>query len=528
MKTKYICILGVILSLLDFSSCDKSLDNPQQGVTTASDFYKTDEDAVQAIAAVYSAWRGLAFNNFFLKNVLSDDVIAGGGSRGDNTFMEQLNEYTFGPGNTIISGTFSGYYSVIYLSNLVITNFKAEESDVKARVIAEAKVARAWCYFNLVTLWGPVPFVLTPLSPSEYQQPNGNVTAIWAQIEKDLKEALESNALPEKKDANDKTPGARLTKQAALAFLGKSQVFEGKYAEAAATLKQVINSGKYALYDDYGNILRSVNDFGSENIFELNVLKDPANAFNQGATLFGPMIGWRMDHMNSAGYWVGAHDMYPNGWGFANPTKDLYNAFENMEGAEGYRLNNTIKTYEQVAAMTITINPGANLYGNQGYFDWKFRFLGSEVIPNSYGLATNTNFRVMRYAEVLLLAAEACVQSNDAPNALDYVNQIRIRAQLSPLSAVTMDDIKKEKRLELCFEQCRFQDLIRWGDAATVLSDKGKEIPSFFGLKTDGTYDTRITYTNSKYGFKAGQHELLPFPELEMTSNKNLKQNPKW
>ena len=128
----------------------------------------------------------------------------------------------------------------------------------------------------------------------------------------------------------------------------------------------------------------------------------------------------------------------------------------------------------------------------------------------------------MRYAEVLLLASEACLQSGDQTGALNYINQIRTRAKLPLLTSLTLNDIKKEKQLELCVEQVRFQDLVRWGDAATVLANQGNKVPIFDG--TNITYP----YTNDTYGFKAGKHELLPFPEHEMGVNKNLVQNPGW
>jgi hypothetical protein len=128
----------------------------------------------------------------------------------------------------------------------------------------------------------------------------------------------------------------------------------------------------------------------------------------------------------------------------------------------------------------------------------------------------------MRYAEVLLLAAEACLQSGDQAGALNYINQIRTRAKLPNLTTVTLNDIKKEKRLELCMEMVRFQDLVRWGDAATALANRGKQVPVFNGAVIS------FPYTNDTYGFKTGKNELLPFPEHEMGVNQNLKQNPGW
>ncbi len=528
MKTKFKYTLGLLFGLLLFS-CDDQLDIPQQGALAVEDFYQTDEDALEAIAAVYNSWRGMLFNDYFVKNLLSDDMHCGGGSRGDNPQLEQINEYRLNPSTTTIGAKFSQYYQLIYLSNLVINRFEAE-SDVKERVIAEAKVARAWAYFDLVTLWGPVPFVIAELAPSEYQQPNGEISAIWAQVELDLNDAISSGALPEKEGAFDQSLGARLTKQAAMAFLGKALVFQGKYGEAATVLNDVINSKKYQLYGGaYENVLRAVSDFNEESIFEFNSLDDPANPWVQGTTILGPMIGYRDDQLDLNAYWWGVHDLHPyNSWGFGSPTADLYSAFVAMEGPDGYRLNSTIKTYYQLMGMYIFVRDGGRVYGNEGYFSWKQRNAGSEIISSSFGYVTSANYRLMRYAEVLLLAAEASLQSGDDGSALTYINEVRSRAQLTPLGSVTLDDIKNEKRLELCFEGTRFQDLVRWGDAATVLADQGKEIPVFYGLNEDFSFKVQFDYTNTTYGFKSGKNELLPFPEHEMNVNQNIVQNPNW
>jgi hypothetical protein len=529
MKTKLIYTIGLIFGLIVFNSCDDQLDIPQQGATAVEDFYETDQDALEAVAAMYNAWRAMLFNDYWVKNLLSDDMHCGGGSRGDNPQFEQLNEMRFNPATTTLGDKFSQYYTLIYLSNLAINKFE-ESSDVKARVMAEAKVARAWAYFDLVTLWGPVPLVTTELAPSEYQQPNAEVSAIWAQIENDLNEAISSNALPEKSGPFDQSVGSRLTKQAAMSFLGKALVFQGKYSEAAIVLKDVINSGKYELYNgNYEDVLRAVSDYNEESIFEFNSLDDPDNPYVQGTNVFGPMIGYRDDQIDLTAYYWGAHPLHPFlSWGFGSPTADLYEAFVEMEGVGGYRLNNTLKTYPQLMSMFITIKDGGRVYGNEGYFSWKQRFVASEAIAGTNGFAISANYRVMRYAEVLLLAAEACLQSGDDGNALTYINTVRNRAQLTLLGSVTLDDVKREKRLELCYEGVRYQDLLRWGDAVTVFAEKGKEIPVFLGLKEDFSFDVRYEYKNESYGFKEGKHDLLPFPEHEMNVNQNIAQNPNW
>ena len=127
----------------------------------------------------------------------------------------------------------------------------------------------------------------------------------------------------------------------------------------------------------------------------------------------------------------------------------------------------------------------------------------------------------MRYAEVLLMAAEAQLQVGNNPKALDYINQIRTRAKETPLTAVTLNDIKTEKRLELCCEAIRYQDLVRWGDAKAAMGEQGKQVPAFY---SDGV---QWNWQNNTYGFQ-DKHNLLPIPLKELELNPNMKQNTGW
>ena len=207
-----------------------------------------------------------------------------------------------------------------------------------------------------------------------------------------------------------------------------------------------------------------------------------------------------------------------------NPTKELYDAFVAREGADSYRLKSTLRTYDELnSAYGLTVNSGERLVGHEGIFNWKNRALKEDCIMDaSYFQALQyTNLRVMRYAEVLLLAAEANVLSGGS-HAVEYVNAIRSRARLQPVSGVTLEDIKAEKRFELCFECVRYMDLVRWGDAEKCLGNKGKTIPAF---STTGTKEN--AFENSTYGFKA-KHNLLPIPRKELELNKNMSQNTGW
>jgi hypothetical protein len=519
MKLKYII---TVLLALGLTACEKNLDIPKHGNLGGMDvFYKTDGDALQASSAIYTTWKGGFFNWFFLKNLLADDIWAGGGNHGDNAPIEQLNEYIFGTDHSMVEGLYSYLYGVIYSANLVLDNLPAD-SDVKQRVIAEAKFFRAWAHFELVTLWGKAPAVDHVLLPSEYRQATGDPATTWALIESDLTEAINSGMLPSKTDKNDEETGIRITKETAQAYLGKTYVFQGKWGDAITTLDLVINSGKYDLYRGaYGDVLRMVANNSCESILEMQVRFDQTNPpFDQTYL----MMGWRFDHFDVSGLKPTYSDIASDaGWGFLNPTKALYDAFVAREGATGYRLNQTMLTYDQVKNdVGLTIG-GQPLHGNEGYFFWKYRMLKSESvieIPNFRAFQA-ANPRVMRYAEVLLLAAEAHVRGSGS-KATTYVNEIRTRAGLLPLGSVTIDDVKTEKRLELCAEGVRFQDLVRWGDAPAAMSNQGKEVYQYNG--TNAT----VEYTNSAYGFKTGKHELLPIPGKEILLNPNITQNTGW
>ncbi|MBN2805033.1 MAG: RagB/SusD family nutrient uptake outer membrane protein [Prolixibacteraceae bacterium] len=514
MKTINMITGLLVVGLIFFTSCEKMLDIDQHGTASLESYYQTDEEADEAITSLYVKMMEIHFNDVFLKNLLSDDVWCGGGGRGDNNELEQLNEYTFGPEHSYIQSVFQGYYSVIYLSNVVLGHVP-DASDIQKRARAEAKVFRAFAYINLISMWGTPPLVDHELGPSEYQQPNGNPAELWALVEADLTEAIASGVLAEKSGANDDA-NYRLTKQFAQSLLGKAYVFQEKWTDAAQVLDDVVRSGKYALYNGkYGDMLTYMQPNNCESVFELNRLNDPNNAFTNWS-LEAAMLGWRGSVMNITS------EVNNEAWGFINFNSELYHLFVQEEGEDGYRLNETMKTYDEVKELGDYIIDGKSLYGHEGYFKWKNRILKGEFISGGW-MSSYNNLRYMRYAEVLLLGAEAQLKSNNVAKATEYVNQIRTRAKLPAKSTVTMDDIVLEKRLELCGEYVRYQDIIRWG-IADKMKDQGKQIPSF---TSSGSVNWEEYNTGDNAGFKE-KHWLLPFPEVEISLNSNITQNPGW
>ncbi len=514
---KHIKILSLILaaSVFSLTSCEKELDIPQHSVSQIDSYYQTDGEAEEGIVACYAAMRTLHTgigSIQSLQNFLSDDMWSGGGSHYDGNYY-MLGDYTFSADYGTISSMYSNLYTLVYRANVIIEKVTGTSAIMK-RAVAEARVFRAYAYFYLTNFWGTPPLVDHMLEESEYMQANATKEALWAFIESDLNEAINSGALTVKSSKTNYT--YRITEQYAQAMLGKVYVFEKKYAEAAAILDKVIASNLYALPADMTTMGIPAGGMNEELLFVINCLNDRSQS---GAN---NNFGWTFQGLRGEKYsYTSASPFASSTFGFLNPTKDLYDAFVAVEGVDGYRLNNAIATRDQMFTKYGTKNH-MEITDNEGYWNYKYRILRS--IWAGYFYANNT--RIMRYGEVLLLAAEAHLQSGNVAKATEYVNQVRTRAK-APLiaGAVTMDQIKTESRLELCFEGQRYLNLIRWGDAPTELAYKGKSNPA---LQVNGSVTWKSYNESNECGFKAGKHEVFPFPATEMSVNPNMVQNPGW
>jgi hypothetical protein len=414
-------------------------------------------------------------------------------------------------------------YWGIYRANLIIENVKPE-SDVKKRSIAEAKTLRALYYFDLVTLWGKVPLVTaTAKTPSEYNNPRAETSAIWAQIEKDLNEAIADLPLRSQYSSKDL---CRVSKGFAQALLGKSLLFQQKYGDAAKIFQIVIDSKEYELNTDYSQILRLSSEFGKESLFEISYSSDKNydwNNFQWGNNGRNSEnnIHWELCGPRGDGYFSGGKTGMIAGWGFCYPTKKIYDAFVNA--------NDSVRKKSSVMSESDLISFGGKLrnadagnampWGCEGYIRLKYGSWASESLTGSSITELNygTNYRIMRYADVLLMAAEAYNKSGDDLNARLCINKVRARvkqADLTESGDALFQKIVIERQLELAFEGVRFQDLKRWGLAKSTLANNGTLIPTGKGdyLTVDGA------------GFK-DKNMLLPIPEQEISVNPLSSQN---
>ncbi|MBQ8071695.1 MAG: RagB/SusD family nutrient uptake outer membrane protein [Bacteroidales bacterium] len=519
MKKTIISLISAAAVLLLSVSCSDKLDIPKNGSLDFESYYNTDSQAESAVAAIYFQQRDIEFFYMLMKNLFSDDFWAGGSARNDNPDLEAMNEYTFDTNNSYIRDLFQSYYQIIYKANVVLA-YVEPDSPVKAQMVAEAKVFRAWSYFELITLWGNPPLVDHPLSPSEYEQPNGSTEELWALVENDLLDAIGSSRLVSKKSLSDDTV-YRVTKEYAYALLGKAYLWQKKYSEAAEAFEKVIGSGLYDLYrGEYKDVLASSAKNNCESLFESNRAIDKDNIWDN-YRYYMLMVNWRMDHFSTV---PSEYGLYNVGYGYCMPRKSLYDAFVEEEGEDGYRLNQSIKTFAQISADGAV--PNSTIYG-EGYFNYKIRYDAVDALD--WGCCTN-NQRWMRYSEVLLCAAEAYSRIGDEAKVKTFMDMIRSRAKAPIKSSYTLLDVKNEKRLELFGECVRFQDLLRYDDdndgtgASTVLREQGKEYPL---MSVNGVVTFSSANTEGKYGFQS-RHAHLPYPYIEISQNPAIRQNEGW
>ena len=523
-----IASLLLAVAMISQACSEKLLDIPQQGVQSEDNSYITDDDCMSAVAAMYSMWRSvwsgcgyrlatIAYPNmFWAKNLLGDDITT-------NARIEsELANMAATVSNQWVEAIYNGLYKLVYYSNIITDKF-TDESETKARAIAEAKFFKALSYYELITLWGQVPLVDHVLAPEEYEIGPSDYATLWKFVEDNLNEAINSKALPSKKNIDDKDANVRITLEAAYAVLGKVYLTEEKFSDAQAAFKKVIDSHLYGLIPNIEDLYHTQANFCREYIFE-NVRKwDTANLYYMDEGKSAVQDGWYGLQENWPFPYCFETDgtqTYPfvdqMGWGDMNPTRKIYDAFVAEEGPSSRRRLASCLVVDDLPSFGVVYTSGASWGGNEGVFRFKWLMNQEDEIWNAWTGRLN-NTPCMRYADVLLMMAEACVRGGGG-NADQYVNEVRERVGLPAKSGVTFEDVKKERQLELCFEAVRFQDLKRWGDLSKELADKGKKLPTFM----PGGIVQYADNPDPAAGYQ-DHDQLLPFPLVELQTNKAMK-----
>lgn len=546
---KYIIPFILLFTSLISCNVNDTLDIPQQGVLPV-DLYKTanDEQTLGFIAAINYKIHGSVYDDRFLNKTTCTIRIRQFLGEMSGEFGSYF-PYTASSESDIYSKMWSYYYSNIYWCNMIIENLPANtvaSKGVKDQAIAEARAIRAIMMMQLVQLWGNPPLADHIMTGTE-----GNTPAekSWAFIEKELSEA--ALGLPSKKGVDGQSAiGGRLTKEAAYAYLGKAYLWQKKYNEAANTLySKVIATNLYALVDNYAKLNSYTSDFCSEYIWECEIKNDPALALSQSGFM-DQTLNWAPLGLNFPdGY-------YDNqGWGDVSYSSESFGSFmDNHElissGKKSNRYRGTLSTYEDMLDPTLYNYAsgvkgvkGAGCEFCEGYFRVKLIPTKENIMGGSnwYNQYMHNNPVYMRYSEVLLNYAEAVAKGGTpgALSGLDALNKVRQRAGLANAPSLDMNNeqygVKAERRAELYFEGTWFIDLVRWGDAATVLANLGNYKPIFYGY-VNGNNGVQQSKANWKIvknpqlsdKFKAGKNELFPIPAVDKNNNPNLVQNPGW
>jgi len=448
-------VLLMVFTLTILCACTKFLTEDLKGEFSSDTFYQNDKQAVQALNGVYNAITFRTFNNavWVFGDIASDDAVKGG-NPGDQSEITYIDEFNADANNGIISNYWSHSYEAIARANNVIANVPAVTMDetLKNQVIGEAKFIRAYSYFNLVNIFGKVPLKLLPqLTQETIHVPLSEVSDIYFQIEKDLSDAVA--VLPVSYSSSDQ---GRITQGAALAMLGKVNLYQQKWADAIGYFQQVEALGIYSLLPDYADNFKLAYENSSESIFGI-----------QHLTGQNPMTG------NGLNQWFAP--AAEGGYYFNAPTQSLVDAFEkSATGEVDPRLDASVgrdgQPWLNGDIFSATWSP-------TGYLTKKHQQPLSEVSSSLKGDG-DLNYIYLRYADLLLMKAEAFNENDNADSAKANLNKVRQRARASfngtppadLLADITTPDynllmtaIRKERRVELAQEFHRYFDLMRWG-----------------------------------------------------------------
>ena len=460
MKLKY-NLIAIALLGFSFSSCSDFLEQNPQTDLSENDFYKTADDILSAGNGAYSSLQeGDIYGNWYVFGEIPSDNTRNQLS-GSVTTQNEFDQFYIDTQNSMIASFWKAAYKVINRTNTVLGRIDGIEinAELANRYKLECKFIRALMYFNLVRVYGDVPLVLKEISISEsydiLREPKENV---YNQIIADLKEA---QGLPVSYSTAE---DGRATQGAAKALLADVYMTLHKYAEAETILAEIINSGRYSLLentpgslniDGYKNVVSPVNHNSKEGIFEIQFLKGGYGEGSNYANNFAPE--------NS-----GTNVVAVGGTGGNNiPEMDIYNAYEEGDLRRDFSMS-------------------LGYYDNRKNNEWvESRYVCKFMdVPYQNNDASN-NYPVIRYADVILMYAEALNQNGKTAEACKYLNMTRRRGfgyqttETSPVDLQTTDKaqfalmVEQERRVELAFENHRWFDLIRTGRAVEVMKSKG-------------------------------------------------------
>ncbi|MBC9797127.1 RagB/SusD family nutrient uptake outer membrane protein [Sinomicrobium weinanense] len=505
---KLLIISTVICTLFAVTSCQKDeLDLKNPNALTTDQFWVTPDDAEKGVNAIYAMFYkdGLwARWVYFRLDLTSDEGFSQSPwvELADWTRFGYIN-YNFWEGNSV---TWRDTYKAIFRANQVLANvpdIEFSDENRKQQLLGEAKFLRALHYYYAGVLWENVPLVLEPSKPDDLH-PQNTKEEVFAQVEQDLTEAFA--ALPEAWDA---AQTGRPTKGAAKAMLAKLYMQQHRWEDAKSTLEYLIKGegAMYSLVDHYEDNFTHLNENNSESVYEIQFGDQRRGGTGEGqdasvsttrAQFFAPRgIGWSD---GQARFW-------------------LVNAFKQEQTSDG-KIDERLRY--SLFYPDLFKDFGDKIYGR----DWEwgdqeawFRKYQRDYYRENEDYYSEVNFRLIRYADVLLRYAEVLNELGMTSDAYQYVDMVRARANMAPLATAYpgignnreafLNRLKTERVLELSGESVRWEDLKRWGD-----------------LEDQASVDEIAERDPDFENFEVGKHLRLPIPQVEVENNPNLEQNP--
>lgn len=535
---------ALALATLSLSSCNDWLTEETPGTTKVSEFFTSLSTAEAVVNAAYvpMTWEfgTTYYPEWYFGDIVSDDALKGGQDINDGADLRELENFKANSDNEILLGYYRAQWQGIQRANLAIDEIpttrietEGDEAEKQAkyrdRYLGEAYFLRGFYYFRLARMFGGMPLI-------DYVIKSSNQ---WAQtrstMDKTLNFAIEDFKRAEnllwKKDEYSNEELGRATKGAAQAMLLKANLYRADYlrnagneteaqkyfAEAAKWGKEVIKSDQYSLWPNYLDNFRLANENGRESVFEIQYTEEATSDYGGEGYTRGTMTTILQRSRSSA--------FGEAGWGYDRPTQNLYNEYETGDARRDETI--LVPTDEQIET------PAQEIYCGDRMLNRKYAMYNDGTNGGIYKLAHATrspkNNIQIRYADVLLMYAEACCESGDLPSAKTALKEVRDRAGLSqfPYTAViqgqtvtfndNQEDLRKairhERRVELAMEGHRWFDLTRWGIAKetmdTYMAGETEEAKELYGT------------------FQKGKHELFPIPSKEIDLS-GIEQNPNW
>lgn len=527
MRTNKINIFLALALLVSLSSCESWLTEPSPAITGLEDYFTSGATGIYTTNAAYVplSWEYnyTYFSSFFIGDVMSDDALKGGQNTNDMADVYDMENFKTIANNGYLLDFYRAQYQGIGRCNLGLREVPALSPDevmtekIQARLQGELKFLRAMYYFNLVRVFGGVPLVDSVIeSSNDWQQPRASVEDVYAFIISDLEDANNNLWL---KSAYLSEDLGRATKGAAQAMLLKANLYSKNYLEAEKWGDSLIMSGEYGLLDNYADNFTLAGENGRESVFEVQYAEDPTGDYggSNGEGGNGYTRGTFSIILTRS-----RSSLLGGGWGFNKPTQNLYDEYE----ADDVRRDATIlnPTDDQIE------NVEQEIYLGSRYLNLKTSMYDSLGVPIelSHPSRGPLNRKDIRYADVLLMYAEACAENGNLVGATGALEEIRYRARHGNSAILpefpnyngysdTKDDLVKairhERRVELAMEGHRWYDLCRWGVAKEVMDAyKATETPEAQSHMAE---------------FVLGKHELLPIPSKEIELNP-MEQNSQY